>query len=155
MLLPALTLLPCLLHVAPAVDGVKFLVLDMTPVVRSDSSGAHFIHDLARDLKKKGIQLILCNPTDAVRFVLSTICPMQPASSLLYMHVALLTSLPSRRACSRAEAKKHPGTRRQPISPAAHPTHGTVFAVPTADTTLLPLLVLPADCAHAGAHPPL
>lgn len=46
---------------------MKFLVVDMTPVVRSDSSGAHFIHDLAKDLKAKGIQLVLCNPTDVVR----------------------------------------------------------------------------------------
>jgi anti-anti-sigma regulatory factor len=40
----------------------------MTPVTRSDSSGAHFIHDLAKDLKAQGIQLVLCNPTDTVRF---------------------------------------------------------------------------------------
>lgn len=40
----------------------------MTPVTRSDSSGGHFIYDLARDLKEKqGIQLVLCNPTDKVR----------------------------------------------------------------------------------------
>jgi hypothetical protein len=49
------------------VGGVKFLVLDMTPVTRSDSSGATFLHDLAKDLKAQGIQLALCNPTDAVR----------------------------------------------------------------------------------------
>lgn len=51
---------------SPAVDGVRFLVVDMTPVTRSDSSGAHFIHDLAKDLKAQGIQLVLCNPTDVV-----------------------------------------------------------------------------------------
>lgn len=49
------------------VGGVKFLVLDMTPATRSDSSGATFLHDLAKDLKAQGIQLALCNPTDAVR----------------------------------------------------------------------------------------
>lgn len=50
----------------PAVDGVKFVVVDMTPVTRSDSSGAHFIYDLAKDLRAKGIQLVLCDPTDTV-----------------------------------------------------------------------------------------
>lgn len=46
---------------------MKYLVVDMTPVTRSDSSGAHFIYDLARDLKKdRNIQLVLCNPTDTV-----------------------------------------------------------------------------------------
>lgn len=40
----------------------------MTPVTRSDSSGASFLLDLARDLRsQQGIQLVLCNPTDAVR----------------------------------------------------------------------------------------
>jgi anti-anti-sigma regulatory factor len=53
-------------HNVHAVDGVKFLVVEMTPVTRSDSSGAHFIHDLAKDLKAQGIQLVLCNPTDVV-----------------------------------------------------------------------------------------
>lgn len=47
-------------------DGVKFVVVDMTPVTRSDSSGAHFIYDLAKDLKSQGVQLVLCNPTDTV-----------------------------------------------------------------------------------------
>lgn len=51
-----------------AVEGVKFVVVDMTPVTRSDSSGAHFLYDLARDLKSQhGIQLVLCDPTDTVR----------------------------------------------------------------------------------------
>jgi hypothetical protein len=55
------------MHILPAaVEGVRFLVVDMTPVTRSDSSGAHFIYDLAKDLKAQGIQLVLCNPTDTV-----------------------------------------------------------------------------------------
>lgn len=54
----------CLVLVA--VTGVKFLVLDLSPVVRSDSSGAHFIKGLAKDCNEKGIQMILCNPTSKV-----------------------------------------------------------------------------------------
>eukprot|EP00879_Flechtneria_rotunda_P029877 GHRR01032340.1.p1 GENE.GHRR01032340.1~~GHRR01032340.1.p1 ORF type:complete len:328 (+),score=110.47 GHRR01032340.1:1181-2164(+) len=42
--------------------GVKFLVVDLSPVTRSDSSGAHMIYDLAVDLANKGVQLVLSNP---------------------------------------------------------------------------------------------
>jgi anti-anti-sigma regulatory factor len=44
----------------------------MTPVTRSDSSGAHFIHDLGKDLKAQGTQLVLCDPTDTVRAKICT-----------------------------------------------------------------------------------
>lgn len=62
-----------------AVDGLKFLVLDMTPVVRSDSAGAHFVYDLAKDLKRKGIQLVLSNPTQAVSAGCCRCCCVAPA----------------------------------------------------------------------------
>jgi anti-anti-sigma regulatory factor len=52
---------------AGVISGVRFLVLDLSPVTRSDSSGAHMLLDLAKDLKDKGVQLVLANPTDQVR----------------------------------------------------------------------------------------
>jgi sulfate transporter 3 len=52
---------------AGLVSGVRYLVLDLSPVTRSDSSGAHMLLDLAKDLKDKGVQLVLANPTDQVR----------------------------------------------------------------------------------------
>lgn len=69
--------LPCYL----AVTGVKFLVVDLSPVVRSDSSGAHFIKDLAKESREKGIQLVLCNPTNKVSGAI------MPAHYWLLQHV--------------------------------------------------------------------
>jgi anti-anti-sigma regulatory factor len=51
---------------AGLVSGVRYLVLDLSPVTRSDSSGAHMLLDLAKDLKDRGVQLVLANPTDQV-----------------------------------------------------------------------------------------
>lgn len=49
-----------------AVDGVQFLVVDLGPCVRIDSQGAHMIHDLAGQYKKKGIEMVLVNPHSKV-----------------------------------------------------------------------------------------
>jgi anti-anti-sigma regulatory factor len=46
--------------------GVKFLVLDLSAVTRSDSSGAHMLRDMAAASKARGMQLVLCNPNSQV-----------------------------------------------------------------------------------------
>lgn len=62
------------------------MVVDMTPVTRSDSSGAHFIYDLGRDLKARGIQLVLCDPTDTVGFNLLGAAAPQASSDDCQSH---------------------------------------------------------------------
>lgn len=47
-------------------DGIKFLVIDLTPVQYLDTMGIHLFEDLVFDTKKKGIQLLLANPNKAV-----------------------------------------------------------------------------------------
>ncbi|KAF8060559.1 SULTR2 [Scenedesmus sp. PABB004] len=54
-------------------SGVKFLVLDLTPVTRSDSSGAHMLRDLATECTERGVQLVLCNPNDKLVSMLERI----------------------------------------------------------------------------------
>uniref|UniRef100_A0A383W800 STAS domain-containing protein n=1 Tax=Tetradesmus obliquus TaxID=3088 RepID=A0A383W800_TETOB len=58
---------------AGLVSGVRFLVLDLSPVTRSDSSGAHMLLDLAKELQEKGVQLVLANPTDQLMRMLERI----------------------------------------------------------------------------------
>lgn len=59
---------------AGLVSGVRFLVLDLSPVTRSDSSGAHMLLDLAKELQEKGVQLVLANPTDQVKHCCCCCC---------------------------------------------------------------------------------
>lgn len=53
------------------VSGVKFLILDLTPVSHMDSMGAHMIEDLYNELKDKGTQLLLSNPSPQVVRILN------------------------------------------------------------------------------------
>lgn len=48
------------------VAKIHFLVIDMTPVHHVDSMGLHFLEDLVFDCKKKGMTLLLANPSRAV-----------------------------------------------------------------------------------------
>jgi sulfate transporter 4 len=47
-------------------DTLMFLILDLTPVSHIDSMGAHFLEELVLETKKKGSQLLLCNPSPRV-----------------------------------------------------------------------------------------
>jgi hypothetical protein len=44
------------------VNGLRYLVLDLTPVSHIDSMGAHMIEELHKDLQERGVQLLLSNP---------------------------------------------------------------------------------------------
>ncbi|WIA23007.1 hypothetical protein OEZ85_001360 [Tetradesmus obliquus] len=68
--------------------GVKFLVLDLSAVTRSDSSGAHMLRDMAAAWKARGVQLVLCNPNSQVTQLLErtdiySVLPRQ----WVYVHV--------------------------------------------------------------------
>lgn len=54
-------------------DGVKFLVLEMSPVSHVDTSALHILHDMFTAYKERGIQLCFCNPSTNVmqRFLAS------------------------------------------------------------------------------------
>ena len=47
-------------------DTLLFLILDLTPVSHIDSMGAHFLEELVQETKKKGMQMLLCNPSPRV-----------------------------------------------------------------------------------------
>ncbi|KAG1667610.1 hypothetical protein FOA52_001664 [Chlamydomonas sp. UWO 241] len=46
--------------------GLKFLIIDMTPIHHVDSMGLRFIEDVIFDCKDKGVQLLLSNPNQNV-----------------------------------------------------------------------------------------
>lgn len=43
-----------------------YLVIDMTPVHHVDSMGLHLLEDLVFESKRKGMQLLLANPSKSV-----------------------------------------------------------------------------------------
>ncbi|XP_078440909.1 sulfate transporter 1;3 [Wolffia australiana] len=45
---------------------VECVIIDMSPVINLDTSGIHALEDLYKSLKKRGIELVLANPGDAV-----------------------------------------------------------------------------------------
>lgn len=49
------------------VPKVHYLAIDMTPVHHVDSMGLHMLEDLVFETKRKGIQLLLANPSKQVR----------------------------------------------------------------------------------------
>jgi sulfate transporter 4 len=51
---------------ANGVDKVEYVVLDLTPVPHMDSMGCAFLEDMHEDYKKRGMQLILTNPSPRV-----------------------------------------------------------------------------------------
>jgi sulfate transporter 4 len=53
--------------------GIKFLVLELSPVSYVDTSALHILHDMTKAYKGRGIQLCLSNPSVSVmeRFIKS------------------------------------------------------------------------------------
>lgn len=54
--------------------GVMYLILDMTPVPHADAMGLHFLEEVVFETQKKGIQLILANPSIKVRGQWRVVC---------------------------------------------------------------------------------
>ncbi|KAG1664416.1 hypothetical protein FOA52_009738 [Chlamydomonas sp. UWO 241] len=46
--------------------GLKFLIIDMTPIHHVDSMGLRFLEDVIFDCKDKGVQLLIANPNQNV-----------------------------------------------------------------------------------------
>lgn len=46
--------------------GIKYLIVEMSPVTDIDTSGIHALEELYSSLEKRGIQLVLANPGPVV-----------------------------------------------------------------------------------------
>ena len=51
--------------------GLKYLILDLTPVGHIDTPGAHMLEDIYLATKKRGVQLVLSNPNYRVMRLLA------------------------------------------------------------------------------------
>jgi anti-anti-sigma regulatory factor len=129
---------------AGLVSGVRFLVLDLSPVTRSDSSGAHMLLDLAKDLKEQGVQLVLANPTDQVRLrFCPMLCPMLCPVLFWYPSAACICCY----YCVRSLCKLHETAMYmclliaclQQVSKTAPPMYAVCVCIGSMHTHTLPL----------------
>jgi len=51
-------------------SGIKYVILEMSPVSHVDTSALHILHDMLEDYRNRGVQLCLVNPSAGVMEIL-------------------------------------------------------------------------------------
>jgi len=111
------------------VPGVKYIILDFTPVSHVDAMGLHFLEELIVETRKAGQQLILANPSTKV---LREMEPVHLVEALGREWVFVGTN-DAVRFCSQRLAEQ--GLLRNPVTVTLSSEHSAVALGPSSPST--------------------